>query len=330
MDPVKSYHVVIDPNVLAVTFTDQPHFFLREGAVITAQKTHYVFPGAMELIRHLFQQEDIRVSFFGTTKEDSAFIRALLESVSQDVIIHTGKSSRPPAWFEGDCRMKKDLTIFKNVCPLKNTLFIVNDLSVVAAGQKGHALLAPEFRLRKREEYDETGHKKLPCYFVKSEKKRGPDCRAGNCILVKRVEKRPRVEFLNKYGEHKITNLSPFDAHLCKKLQKLKKESEIQDEALSNGLYSFVASRGGSITKLCREMNTIYYVTGVLFEALNKARMTHSSLSACLAECQRKNPQDLGKYPFSARFTLDHFYHFGLGRLRVVNPKLSFISPERC
>ena len=63
------------------TTTDQEAaFFLREGAILTAIKTHYIGPGIIEFIKFLFSQENILVSFFsnGREKRNVSFVRELI------------------------------------------------------------------------------------------------------------------------------------------------------------------------------------------------------------------------------------------------------------
>jgi len=65
----------------AIGSTKIAAFFLKKGAIITALKTHYVFPGVIELMQLLFQTENIKVSFFssGDRQRNEIFVKQLLE-----------------------------------------------------------------------------------------------------------------------------------------------------------------------------------------------------------------------------------------------------------
>ena len=60
---------------------EQLAFFKSEGAIITALKTHYIFPGVIEFIRFVFKIPNTRVSFFssGLEKRNRAFVPELLK-----------------------------------------------------------------------------------------------------------------------------------------------------------------------------------------------------------------------------------------------------------
>ena len=83
MEPI---NVVFDiDGVLACTRArtlQSASFFHRKGMIITALKTHYIFPGVRELMQLLFSIDRIRVSFFssGVKERNIPFVRELLET----------------------------------------------------------------------------------------------------------------------------------------------------------------------------------------------------------------------------------------------------------
>jgi len=197
------YTFVFDiDDVLCGTSVDdekQIKFFLQKGFVLTAIKTHYIFPGVIELIQSLFIQQDVRVCFFssGAQSRNEIFVRKLLKcalgkeyylKIKDTVQILSGrkkdgstdlkKSKNEGSRIQKDVYgldgsiKKKCLTKFINDQEdLKNWVFIDDDYTYVAPNQESNYLFAPEQHISDYSnmeenseycEYDQDGRMKIP------------------------------------------------------------------------------------------------------------------------------------------------------------------------
>lgn len=85
---MSSLNVVFDLDNTLVVYTKcfaskKTHEFLRDsgGVLVVEGFIYYILPGVSELLRHLFQQADVRVSFFsaGTRSRNEELVQSLLQ-----------------------------------------------------------------------------------------------------------------------------------------------------------------------------------------------------------------------------------------------------------
>jgi len=175
--------VVFDiDNVLAAcdSINDQTNlYFLRKGAIIIASNaSHYVFPGITQLIRKLYSDENVELSFFssGPKERNIEFVRNLLTHClgedkykqleptliilsKEDCSVNTKENSinlsRTCGMYHGN--NIKDLS---KIAPnLQHTIFIEDDPSYVKFGQQFNLLRSENVRAKDFEKlplkYDE-------------------------------------------------------------------------------------------------------------------------------------------------------------------------------
>jgi hypothetical protein len=159
-------HVVYDlDDVLVFPATEKPFaaYGLKEGLLLTAQKTHVVFPGVVELMQLHYRRGD-KVSFFssGARSRNRELIPQLLEKAlgkrkakeaMKKTRIFSKEHMRPIESYadakEREKRFpnfwgnnKKDLSIL-NVRSLENVVLIDNDRTFAAPGQEKNLLKVP-------------------------------------------------------------------------------------------------------------------------------------------------------------------------------------------
>jgi hypothetical protein len=176
---VGMYNLVFDiDNVLAdhrkCSDDNQILFFMRKGAIIDALKPHYIFPGVIELLRLLFRETDVRVTFFssGHQSRNDPFVEGLLrkvlgnaayEGIKDKVFILSGTKSDNSSDLNSNDRelarkqfkqyglhwgnQKKSLDkVVTRGGSLANTLLIDDDPSWVMYGQEKNYLYVPMSR----------------------------------------------------------------------------------------------------------------------------------------------------------------------------------------
>lgn len=203
MNPIRTFNVVFDiDNVLTdteVSEVDEIKFYQEKGFVLTAIKTHYIFPGVIEMMQLLFRMPDVKVSFFssGHQSRNELFVEKLLErslgkehylQIKGDVQILSGKKDEGYTdlvkntdeesqiqWKKyglHNGNNKKSLEkIFGKKGDLENHVLIDDDSSWIKCGQESNYLYVPGLNTRdfvemKRKSkyycYDEYGQKKIP------------------------------------------------------------------------------------------------------------------------------------------------------------------------
>lgn len=245
MEPV---NVVLDiDGVLccnSVRSKEAASFYLRKGAIISAIKTHYVFPGVIEFLQLLFRTENIRVSFFssGDRQRNEMFVEEILkcaigkegyEKVQKSVVIlsrehmvsNTDHNSKAQYQTYGltNGNKKKDVSkVLRDDETLQNTVLIDDDHSYIQYGQEKNVLKVPgadnrdyrgcEYEL---EAYTEEGYKEIPCsllMLVDEEQEPGKGYKkevvSGDKILVFKNEVGYQIGFLsnqsNQYEQRMI------------------------------------------------------------------------------------------------------------------------------
>lgn len=175
LNPVTTYNLVFDiDNVLADTTVREAKeikFFKEKGFVLTAIKTHYIFPGVIEMMQLLFRMPDVRVSFFssGHQSRNEMFVEKLLEKalgkeryleVKASVRILSGKKSdgetdlslnnpedSKAQWLKyGLHHGNKKKSVEKIAGPgnsLDNCVLIDDELSWIKRGEENNFLYSP-------------------------------------------------------------------------------------------------------------------------------------------------------------------------------------------
>ncbi len=230
---------------------EQAQFFKNQGAIITAKKTYYVFPGVIQLIKLLFQTEDIKVSFFSAGKKErnELFVEELLKLaltpskyedikhklriLSRNDLISASLEERQTQMKIYDIlpgRKQKDLS--KILCEgelLEHAILIENDITYVACGQAKNVLLMPSndnynFRVlsSKCKVYQPEGYKFLGCVLVSE-----ASCHAFQKI---RVEEGKQILLLKTKNEFEIGFLDKESHQYKQETISLKDNEELIEE----------------------------------------------------------------------------------------------------
>lgn len=335
-----SIHIVLDiDGVLACSRVEniqQAKFFKNKGAILTAIKTHYIFPGVLEFIKLLFQTENVKISFFsaGDKKRNIVFVDQLLklslpeieyEEVKSKICILSRDDLTEPTHEEGRKQYElydvypgnrqKDLSkALENSEFLENAVLIDDDSSYIACGQAKNILYVPESENSnftvlpsKCDSYERDGHKFLRC-VLSSEESSDSEKRAveeGKQIFILQTEEGFEVEFLNKSRKYERRLISQEDHENLllqlnqinqKNIRKNKSVSLIKDKELIRLISELVRSFEGKTRKICRQANRICYVTGLLFTALKIAESKNISVSESLFQMQFKLKKGMETY----------------------------------
>lgn len=182
MNPV--FNLVFDiDGTLAVedTFSPQSSRYLEKtGHIVTALKTHFVFPGVVELMQLLFKMPDVKVSFFSSGPQDrnELFVAELLKralgeeqyhKVKNEIRICSGKKNTGDIHGHGDLTRRNEekqmqqknlygdwLTGARKKClrkiigedgELENTILIDDAPSYIMYEQERNLFYLPEIEL---------------------------------------------------------------------------------------------------------------------------------------------------------------------------------------
>lgn len=167
IDHMLAFHMVKD--------IPQANFFHRKGAILssTTLKTHYIYPGVIELIKVLFNEEFLNVSIFskGITKRNREFVflllkKALPEPEYDDKRSQTRVFSRDAL----DGTKKNLITVLREGDVIENAALIDDRPENAASGQEYNLLQVPitdwedfDRLTEKLEYYDATGTRFLKC-----------------------------------------------------------------------------------------------------------------------------------------------------------------------
>ncbi len=364
-----SINVVLDiDGVLACKSAgniEAASFFKNKGAILTAIKTHYIFPGVIEFIKLLFETEGVRVSFFslGDESRNEVFVKKLLKLslgknkyeeiketvsiLSRNNFIECGRE-----WQEHyrlynlrPGKKQKDLSkVLKGEEELKNTILIDDDSSYVACGQAKNFLSLPATErsdyqrlLGKYELYQPSGFKFLRC-VLSCEPREVEAVKEGKLIYLVRSNDQ---FFLNYLDKDSVVHTEPItgvqNQSLVEKLTQLheknleKKRNTclVEDQELIKNICELVGSLGGNFQKICRTTNRIYYAAGLLLTALEKAKQESLSISESLFRLQFKLKQDNETYEpnFKKLRKTDSLYLIGLEKLKHFNDELQLTNP---
>lgn len=360
-----SMHVVLDiDGVLAcrsASGIERASFFKKKGAILTAIKTHYIFPGVIELIKLLHQTEGVRVSFFssGAKERNDIFVDCLLKlaldekkykSIKQDVRILSkkdltirddddGRNLNALYNIKGGVKQKDLREILQGEELLENVVLIEDDSSYVASGQVENLLHVREScddSFSKMSSwpaiYDLDGYKFLRCALITPTRlkayKTGVD--QGSQILIIKKEDGLEAAFLNKESNKYETKKIPEEGNeaLISKLKMLDDKEIIQDKETIQEICHLIDSFNGKTKKINRQANRVYYVVGLLFAALEKSRLEGIPITKSLFSMQFKQKKDLRSYKpkFLKLQRREELYALGLEKLRQINRDLQFIT----
>ncbi len=342
-------------------------FFNRKGLIIHAGTTQYIFPGVPEFFQMLAKEPDVRLAFFssGAGVRNAALCPQLLEralglaSAPDDVKI----LSRSDLVTRGDDddetyglrqgNLIKDLSkVVADEKELDNTVLIEDDSSYVAAGQGPNLLKVSgshpyDFRVMssRLKRWGSDGYFFIPiCVHQKAVErtKESPPSRIrnevanGDLISISPLASGGyQIAFREKGSRECVVASISEDKNpkLCQSLSALKFKYDsywLGEADLCNKIRALIQEAGGEIgkIKLYHSVNRIYYVAGILFSALDRARSESRSLTSVLTEIQYSpKGEDSYKPKFEERQEEDHWYHLGLAKLREANPDLEFTTP---
>ncbi len=329
-------------------------FFLRKGKILQAIKTHYIFPGVVDLIKLLFQTEDIRVSFFssGVKERNDIFVKEILEialgkdhyeKIKDSVTIlsrcdvtsctreESLEAERVYSIRPGN--YQKDVSkVLREGESLENTVLIDDDSSYCAHNQAANMLFVPPseegnfYHLPdKFIECDEEGHHLI--YIATPEEKN------VSTYDKERVENKDQVMLIKKEEGYELRFLDR-KTGLYQEKSVSKKDAEtlstfsLKDKTVHPELYKLIHSYGGRIRKIFHDVNRIYYATGLLFTALERAKLKGTSLSQELFSLQFKEKKQWVYERLRDLSKKDDFYLIGLKKLQEVNSSLEFTNPK--
>lgn len=359
-------------------------FFKAKGAIFSAviQPTCYVFPGVIELMKLLFRNNEIRVSFFGSgdAKVTKLFVDLLLsaalgkeeyekipESVKicsaddLDMATEQEKNDKYQIYGLTSGKYYKDISkLLRAGDRIENTFFferykaqclnVKNVVQLQSIDNKTFINLKSE---RKNASYDNEGYKSLQCVLfiennhfseqeLHSKKIKERQVANGKQILIVRKNDQYKVSFLENESyqpREEILSISPeviykLDQIVQEALSKFENTCLIRDHKILDPIYSSVNSLGGKINKICHKQNQIFFITGLLFETIEKSKHTHIPPADILFGLQfkKKVKMEENKIEYEHDFQywrrMDHLYLLGLEKLREVNKDLTFITPK--
>ena len=395
MYPIKPFNVVFDiDDVLAVTRASNANevkFYGEKGFILTAIKTHYIFPGVIEMMQLLFRMPDVRISFYSSCHQnrDELFVEKLLErslgkehylQIRGDVKILSGKKDNGTS--DLDRSTSIDIQLQKNKFGLlsgggnkkslekilgsnenlENCVLIDDQSSFIKYGQESNYLFAHTsigcFDRMQQEakyySYDEHGQKKIPLFdrtYSRADDRADESLKdqviCANEIAIMFEKEKCTLGYVDlnqkQYEEMEITQESNEDIFKAvkKHYQYRKSEESIDNtstmskDELDLILYRLIEEKGGKTRSINLPCNSICYVAGLLFKALEFAR-SGSTLTKFLFPIhfsKKANSDDFEPLFSSIRVSAachkkEEYYHYGLEKLKEANPNFTFINPQ--
>lgn len=315
----------------------QGNFILEKGAILSDEtlNTHYIYPGAIELVKLLFCSEEFKVSFYskGTTLRNREFVRLFLDQAIKESEFELKKSDVRVLSREdlaiGDCdhcrqsqfnkygvwagEYQKNLFgVLSGDERIENAALIDDRAENAAFDQVPNYIYIPiverhDFHalLDKKEFYDSTGERFLKCMmnFTKDADLEQDLVADGRRIIIYKTDDSFEIKFLDARG---ICHSKQVDkeSNLFSKLNMCYEKhvvdgyyfDDIEDQGTVKSICEFVASYEGRFSKICRRANRICYVTGLLFTAISDAKELGISLSEALLQYQFTLKEDGESY----------------------------------
>lgn len=336
-----TYNIVFDiDQTLAfhsVNSLEQGNFIREKGAILSQEtlKTHYIYPGAIELIKLLFQSDEFKVSFFskGTADRNLEFVRLLLDCAIEEHEFELKKSQVRVLSREDleeaeceRCRRKhyemygqsagyspKDISkVLYGDERIENAVLIDDKFENATFDQVPNFIQMPLVESRdydalilKKRVYDASGVRNLKCMMnfsheVDIEENVVED---GRRIIIYKTDDSFEIKFIdfdNICHIEKISNNTNLFIKLSEHYELYREDggylSDIEDEEAVNEICDFVEKFNGRSRKICRRANRICYLTGLLFAALSYAKAQKTSLSDALFEFQFTLREDKKTY----------------------------------
>jgi hypothetical protein len=346
IDHTLAFHMVKD--------LPQANFFYHKGAVLSTprMRTHYVYPGALELAKALFNTEEFKVSFNskGLASRNKRFVREFLNQSMPEAIYKSQKLkvikerifSREHLVYEFD-GSKKDLGLtIGEEDRIEDGVLIDDRPENALEGQESNLLYIPRVDWEdfdkldeKREFYDSLGMRYLKCEFniVGDCELEDNAVEEGRRIFIYKNVEGFEIKFLDLEGNVQIKNVS-FHDHprlyadlVCEYDMGIVNGGEISsinDKESVFHICQFVESFNGKAQKICRSVNRICYVAGLLFASLDYAKVHDTSLSHALFLHQYKEKNGV----YQRDLKNERFYLEGLAKLKEVNPDFKLVTPD--
>jgi hypothetical protein len=338
-------------------------FFLKKSAILTAIRTHYIFPGVLELMQLLTSLEHVRLSFFsaGVHERNERLVELLLEraigkekfgQIKHDVRIVSRHDLVRPTFEESSRQFalygirsyetKKHLSkVVKEADKIPEAILIEDDETYSAHGQEKSLLKVPttsEHNFERLESqakaFDAQGYEKIGCSFIILTPYTDLEDIKEKVVHKKTIAifkkgSTYEVGFLNgathEYEQKPISGED--NKKLIEALNELKMNELISDPALIEEIHKIVNHDQGRTKKLCYAANHIYYLTGLLFKAMETAKEEKLPVSDILFRMQFKPHYKAHKPHFEQLAVRDELYELGLEKLRQVNANLTFTTP---
>lgn len=318
---------------------EQIPIFDAFGMIIHAVRAHYVFPGVKELMQAAYDT-DLEVGFysFGGMDRNIPYVKELLrQSLKEppDPLIYNKKATFPDElkkaefikYGKHNVDYHKDMReVVKTGEQIDNVIIADDELECIAPGQLPNLLRMPwtdasrisqvsgfiehlSFRVAREVDAD------LQDQLV-----------SGLVIVVYVDNERVEIQFIDKdtYQLKKVLitnqewiNCINAEKYYCK-------------GPYTHQMRAFIASLNGKTTQICRQLNAIYYLAGLLFSIIEESNKTGQTLSKTLFKRQFRKIEK-GKYQNITHllFQQDYYYHYGLKILRKYNSSLEFMTCER-
>ncbi|MBJ7449450.1 MAG: hypothetical protein JHC93_03715 [Parachlamydiales bacterium] len=345
-----------------ITNKELVKFALKKGALINALHTHVIFPGVIEAMQVLFNDESIKVSFYssGSVERNNTFVEELLtlalgekgyDRVKRDLRVISKIVDEPEIYAEeqldqfgikGNGRKKDLREVGVDETTLDHTILIDDTPELVAYKQERNFLHAPELNesyynklksSRKLKHFD--GKEQCPIRYRLS--KIGQDILDDQKTLVLNARTLQLVKVENDYKIYFLNNTSrtleqflitPKDyPELVAKIDSCD-DSFVYDKEIINSVNDIVQANNGITHRISHRVNTIYYVMGLLFSTIEESKRCQKPVADILFSKQFRLKDD-GKYALNTNYLsrVDDYYHYGLQKLRTVNPELQFLTP---
>jgi hypothetical protein len=346
-----SINIVLDIHDVLCTYSKtsevDPHgdFFQNHGAVLSAFKTHYVFPGVIELLKVLFQAENFKVSFFNEVPKQ---FNVLLVKQLFEIASRPKYPVRVLSFEDLKEHYEKDISqVLSEGDLLENAILIDVQQKNVADGQIKNYLqvegMTSEKFSRLSLEMDPSqvdGARRLKCYLVTGKLlATAKYIKEGGKILIFKKDKDYEIGFFDQDNVYKVEKFPPDKYWECiLLLDRINPKNrcfgkEIRNLHVIECIYEFVASCGGQTREICFQANRICYITGLLFTALSQSKEKNISVSEALLQLQyrlRSKVNNGHKYQCNIEKlqNTSEYYFVGLKKLREVNPNFQFVTPQ--
>lgn len=319
-----------------VSTLKQVAFFAKHGLIITAIKTHYVFPGVVELMKASFDEPDTDIYFSSRGEEarNNLFIKKLLDvslgfERAQKVkyVVHTMKRKI----YVNDPPESKDLN---EICgESRNSTLVDDQSSNIHPGQFKNFLYVYETRFNEFSHYcDSDGYVPISLDTHGSASVYHMSLYGGLKVNVKSLT--VKITYQNKKTREKEHLELTHEKH-SELIDKIKKANKVDvlEQTCRKEIVALVEDAGGLTRKIDRLANHLFYYVGILFSALNENKKTGEPISDFLYRVQWR--QNVEGYEGSINQNIfwsiydENYYEYGLSVLRKYNTNLTFMTPMK-